>query len=184
MGGDWHREFLCPLKSNTQILAYHVRQLATENSAVVKYTKNERRNVYQASRLNLQADFVSAPPAVNRKQFPGSGAVRDLPLTSRTPSRQKPGKGRCCARRRGCCWPCGPPWSSWVWRRAGMTSGSLCGHCSLQRPRHQPSRCHRAERRPRPPRPGQGVPRDDIGNRLGPPRGDGQGKRRGKPPRR
>ena len=36
---------------------------------------------------------------------------------------------------------------------------------------------------PRPPRPGQGVPRDDIGNRLGPPR-DGQGKRRGKPPRR
>jgi 23S rRNA pseudouridine2605 synthase len=37
---------------------------------------------------------------------------------------------------------------------------------------------------PRPPRPGQGVPRDDIGNRLGPPRGDGQGKRRGKPPRR
>jgi hypothetical protein len=36
---------------------------------------------------------------------------------------------------------------------------------------------------PRPPRPGQGVPRDDIGNRLGPPRGDGQGKRRGKPRR-
>ncbi|MBS0557216.1 MAG: rRNA pseudouridine synthase [Proteobacteria bacterium] len=33
---------------------------------------------------------------------------------------------------------------------------------------------------PRAPRPGQGVPRDDIGNRLGPPR-DGQGKRRGKP---
>lgn len=36
---------------------------------------------------------------------------------------------------------------------------------------------------PRPPRPGQGIPRDDIGNRLGPPRGDGQGKRRGKPRR-
>jgi 23S rRNA pseudouridine2605 synthase len=37
---------------------------------------------------------------------------------------------------------------------------------------------------PRPPRPGQGVPRDDIGNRLGPQR-DGPNKRRGgKPPRR
>ncbi len=35
---------------------------------------------------------------------------------------------------------------------------------------------------PRPPRPGQGIPRDDIGNRLGPPR-DGQNKRRGKPRR-
>ncbi|MBS0570674.1 MAG: pseudouridine synthase [Proteobacteria bacterium] len=35
---------------------------------------------------------------------------------------------------------------------------------------------------PRSPRPGQGVPRDDIGNRLTP--RDGQGKRRGKPPRR
>jgi 23S rRNA pseudouridine2605 synthase len=37
---------------------------------------------------------------------------------------------------------------------------------------------------PRAPRPGQGVPRDDIGNRIGPPGdGQGQGKRRGKPRR-
>ena len=35
---------------------------------------------------------------------------------------------------------------------------------------------------PRPLRPGQGVPRDDIGNRISGPR-DGQGKKRGKPRR-